>query len=319
TGRLVMGERGVHGRGTLRVGQFIGRLGVVSLPAIGAGLDLDERVVRRHVARLEAAGWVGRMPWVWGEGSVAWLTSTGLRGAGLGGVRVVKAPPSATTVSHAVLVAWSAARMERRGLRWQAARVLEAESDRWAVRMRDERGYRKQLPDLAVWRRGAELPVAIVGEEGHRREDRQRLILEGWRDAVLSGRYIAVQYDCASAPVAARMARLAKKVHFTRPEFITRVQARGDEIAAIAQETEIEDPAPTPHAMVDSPEDGTADGLDGRRLQLVLPPAPSTAIKHAPPPAAERDESPEEVAERERQYREIMGIPEPKPRRPWRR
>ncbi len=124
---------------------------------------------------------------------MAWLTGTGLRGAGPGGVRAVKAPPSPTTVSHAVLVAWSAARMERRGLRWQAARELEAEADRWAVRMRDERGYRKQLPDLAAWRPGAELPVAIVGEEGHRREDRQRLILEGWRDAVLSGRYIAVQ------------------------------------------------------------------------------------------------------------------------------
>jgi hypothetical protein len=314
-----MGERGVPGRGTLRVGQFIGRLGVVSLPAVGAGLDLDERVVRRHVARLEAAGWLGRMPWVWGEGSVAWLTSTGLRGAGLGGVRAVKARPSATTVSHGVLVAWSAARMERRGFRWQAARELEADADRWTVRMRDERGYRKQLPDLAAWRRGAELPVAIVGEEGHRREDRQRLILEGWRDAVLSGRYIAVQYDCASAPVAARMARLAKKVHFTRPEFITRVQARADEIAAIAQATEIEDPAPAPPATADSPEGWTADGLDGRQWQLGPPPGPSTAIKNAPLPVAERDESPEEVAQRERVYRETMGIPDPKPRRLWRR
>jgi DNA-binding MarR family transcriptional regulator len=42
------------------VGRFIGRLGVVSLPAIEAGLDLDQRVVRRHVARLEAAGWLVR-------------------------------------------------------------------------------------------------------------------------------------------------------------------------------------------------------------------------------------------------------------------
>jgi hypothetical protein len=50
-----------EGRKTLRVGRFIGRLGVVSLPAVEAGLDLDQRVVRRHVAKLEAAGWrVGR-------------------------------------------------------------------------------------------------------------------------------------------------------------------------------------------------------------------------------------------------------------------
>ncbi len=147
--------------------------------------------------------------------------------------------------------------------------------------MRDERGKRKQLPDLAVWRRGAELPVALVAEEGHRCEDRQRLILEGWRDAVLSGRYIAVQYDCASAPVAARMARLAKMVHFTRPEFTATVQARADEIAAIAQATEIEEPARAPRATSDSPNGGSADELDGRQLQPVPPPAPSTAITPA--------------------------------------
>ena len=163
------------GPGTVRVARFIGRLGVVSLPAVGIGLDLDERVVRRHAARLEAGGWLDRMPWVWGEGSVVWLTSAGLRGADLGAVRPVKAPPSPTTIAHGVLVAWSAARMERRGLRWLSARELAADADRWAVRMRDERGYRKQLPDLTVWRRGAERPVAIVGEEGHRREDRQRM------------------------------------------------------------------------------------------------------------------------------------------------
>src|SRR3974390_1347809 len=89
-------------------------------------------------------GWLGRMPWVWGEGSVVWLTSTGLRGTQLGAVRAVKAPPSPTTTAHAVLVAWSAARIERRGFRWQSARELSADSDRWAVAIRDERGYRKQ-------------------------------------------------------------------------------------------------------------------------------------------------------------------------------
>jgi len=132
----------------MRVGRFIGRLGVVSVPAVGAGLDLDERVVRRHMARLETAGWLGRIPWVWGEGSVVWLTSNGLRGVDLGAVRAVKLPPSATTVSQGVLVGWSAARMERRGLRWLSARELAADYDRWAVRMRDERGYASSSPTL---------------------------------------------------------------------------------------------------------------------------------------------------------------------------
>ncbi len=188
------------------------------MPAVGAGLDLDERVVRRHVARLEATGWLGRMPWVWGEGSVVWLTSLGLRGVDLGAVRTVKAPPSPTTIAHGVLVAWSAARMERRGLRWLAARELAADADRWAVRMRDERGYRKQLPDLAVWQRGAERPVAIVGEEGHRREDRQRMILEGWRDAIWAEQYAAVQYDCANDVAAAKIRRIAKRVQLGPPK-----------------------------------------------------------------------------------------------------
>jgi hypothetical protein len=74
-----MSMRASLGPGTLRVGRFIGRLGVLSLPAVEAGLDLDQRVVRRHVAKLEAAGWLGRAPWIWGEGSVVWLTGTGVR------------------------------------------------------------------------------------------------------------------------------------------------------------------------------------------------------------------------------------------------
>jgi hypothetical protein len=55
-----MSKQVVTGLGTVRVGRFIGRLGVVSLPAVEAGLDLGQRVVRRHVAKLGAAGWLGR-------------------------------------------------------------------------------------------------------------------------------------------------------------------------------------------------------------------------------------------------------------------
>ena len=120
----------------MRVGRFIGRLGVVSLQAVEAGLDLDERVVRRHVAKLEAAGWLGRAAWVWGEGSIAWLTGSGVEQAGLGGVRPVKSPPAPTTIAHGVLVGWSAARAEKRGRAWKSAREVALEPDRWAVRMR---------------------------------------------------------------------------------------------------------------------------------------------------------------------------------------
>ena len=118
------------GPGTLRVGRFIGRLGVVSIPAVEVGLDLDERVVRRHVAKLEAAGWLVREPWVWGEGSVVWLTGAGIEGVRLGGVRPVKSPPGATTIAHGVLVGWSAARVEHRGRVWKSSRELAVEREK---------------------------------------------------------------------------------------------------------------------------------------------------------------------------------------------
>lgn len=168
-------KRRLMGPGSLRVGHFIGQLGVVQLPAVQLGLDLNERVVRRHVARLEAAGWLERAAWIWGAGSVVWLTEAGLQGTGLGGIRPVRSPATPTTIAHGILVAWSAARAQRRGRRWQSARELELDYDRWAVRMRDDRGYRSQLPDLAVWPRGSERPVAVIGEIGQRRADRQRM------------------------------------------------------------------------------------------------------------------------------------------------
>jgi hypothetical protein len=136
-----MSGRAILGPGTLRVGRFIGRLGVVSLRAVEVGLDLDQRVVRRHVAKLEAAGWLARAPWVWGEGFVVWLTGAGVEGDGLGGVRAVKSPPAPTTIAHGVLVGWSAVRAEHRGRTWKSARELALDRERWAVRTRCDRGY----------------------------------------------------------------------------------------------------------------------------------------------------------------------------------
>lgn len=300
------------------MGRFIGRVGVVSLPAVEAGLDLDQRVVRRHVAKLEAAGWLTREPWVWGEGSVVWLTGAGLEASGLGGVRAVKSPPGATTIAHGVLAGWSAARVEHRGRRWQSARELGLDRERWAVTMRCERGYTRQLPDLAVWLNESKPPGAVIAESGGRREDRQKMILEGWRDAIWSGRYLAVRYDCASPSVAHWINRLARKVGLTDSAFMATVQTTPEEIGALS---------PTPHD--DEPafdEPGSAAASVPRpdketHVALVPAPAPPKPVRVAPrAPQPEADlETPEAAAERERAYREIFGIEDPKPRRRWRR
>ncbi len=159
-----------------------------------------------------------------------WLTGAGIEGAGLRGVRPVKSPPGATTIAHGVLVGWSAARVEHRGRVWKSARELAVERDRWTVSARCERGYTELLPDLAVWLKRFEPPVAVIAESGGRREDRQKMILEGWRDGILSGRYAGVHYHCASASVAHWIRRLAKKVRLSAPTFVAAVQMNAEKI-----------------------------------------------------------------------------------------
>jgi hypothetical protein len=289
----------------------------VSIPAVEVGLDLDQRVVRRHVAKLEAAGWLAREPWIWGEGSVVWLTGAGIEGAGLGGVRPVKSPPGATTIAHGVLVGWSAARAEHRGRAWRSARELAVEHELSAVTARCELGYTELLPDLVVWLNRSAPPVAVIAESGGRREDRQKMILEGWHNGILSGRYAAVHYHCASASVAHWINRLAKKVGLTGREFRGEVQMTAEEIAALP-------PA------ADDPDELASDGQLRNRdteppgdEQVPILPAgrvPAPAAEKLPEPAPEPyRETPEAAAKRERAYREIFGLEEPQRRRRWRR
>ena len=290
----------------------------MSLPAVEAGLDLDRRVVRRHVAKLEAAGWLARAPWVWGEGSVVWLTASGIESARLGGVRPVKSPPSPTTIAHSVLVGWTAARVERRRRVWKSARELTVDRDRWAVRMRCERGFTEQLPDLAVWLKPSGPPVAVIAESGGRREDRQKHMLEGWRDAVRTERYAGVYYDCANTSVAVRIKLLAKKVHLAAPELTAAVQLGADEIASLSPAAADDEP------VLSHPQDSPKavptidEAIDMRHTRAAVSGAPAPP-KHPEPPAVSEPETAEEAAERERRYREIFGIPEPRRRRPWRR
>jgi hypothetical protein len=273
-------------------------------------------VVRRHVAKLEAAGWLARTPWVWGEGSVVWLTGAGGEGARLGGLRAVKSPPGPTTIAHGVLVGWSAARVEHRGRVWKSARELELERERWAVTMRCERGYTRQLPDLAVWLNESKAPGAVIAESGGRREDRQKMILEGWRDALWSGRYIAVRYDCASPSVAHWINRLARKVGLTDSAFIATGQTTAEDIAALSPTPLDDEPA------FDEPGSAAESVPPNQETQAALVPAPAlpkpVRVAREPHPAADL-ETPEAAAERERAYREIFGIEDPKPRRRWRR
>jgi hypothetical protein len=310
----------------VRVGRFVGRLGVVSLPAVEVGLGLDERVVRRHVAKLEAAGWLIREPWIWGEGSVVWLTSAGIEGVRLGGLRPVKSPPGATTIAHGVLVGWSAARVEHRGRVWKSSRELAVERERWAITARCERGYTELLPDLAVWFGRSEPPAAVITESGGRREDRQKQILEAWRDAILSGRYSDVHYHCSDASVAHWIARLAKKVGLTSPAFVAETQLGAEEIAAlppaaedepdtIEPQPQLETPAPPVAPVPVAPIRAVPDPVPVAPIRAVSDPTP-VATPEPEPPAPPQAELPNDAAQHPL-YREVFGTQAP-PRRRWR-
>jgi hypothetical protein len=303
---------------------------VVTLPAIQVGLDLDERVVRRHVQRLEDLGWLTRKPWMWGEGSIVWLTAAGIDGVGLHGLRPVtvksrKLAPGMTTITQGVLAGFTAARIERRGFQWLSGRELAVDGPRWAVQHRHDYGYSTQLPDLAAWFPDSEKPAAIVCEESRRRDDRQRWRLEGWRDAINAGRYEFVQYDCATESLATWIKNLGKKVGLTQPQLQSLVQMPPEKIATLPPvELNIEPVTPKPE-----PEPAAARP----QLRLVEPPAPSPPVREPAPyitepprPEAERPyvlepETPEEYERRKQAYFEVFGSygsfePE-KPKRRW--
>ena len=203
---------------------------------------------------------------------------------------------------------------------WKSARELALEPERWAVLARCERGYTRQLPDLAVWLKRSAPPIALISESGGRREDRQKKILEGWGDAAFDGRYAGVLYDCANESVARMITRLVNKL-VMRSKFTVVVQPRAEEIAALLPAADDPNDAGEPTASTPQATDEHADATQSQEPEQDRGgvPAPAASVEAARPAPPPEPETPEAAAERERRYRELFGIPEPKPRRRWRR
>jgi hypothetical protein len=288
------------GPGSVRVGCFIGRLGVVALPAVGVGLGLAERVVRRHVARLERLGWLNRTSAIRGDGSLLWLTRAGLRGVGLADLAVVRAPdPFSAQTLHSVQVAWTAAVLEQRGVRWLAVRELELDAERWAVPVANERGgHSPRLPDLVAWPAtagGDQLPVAVIIDRGLLNRSRRRRLLDGFHAAVAAGQYREIRSLPGGQAGAHQLERLAADL--AAPQIAIVDQELVDEVDPAAGASE-----PPPVAPSSAPE----------------PPKPR--IEPAPvPPAVSPAEAAERAAARQRLIDQLLGVPDPKPRRRWRR
>ncbi|HUY59411.1 MAG TPA: hypothetical protein VMV16_06850 [Solirubrobacteraceae bacterium] len=249
---------------------------------------------------------------------MAWLTAAGSDAMGLEALRPIKSPPNSTAIRHGIRVGWTAARMERRGRPWISAREMDVDRDRWAVRARCDRGITRQLPDLAIWVEPYKLPCAVIVESGTRRDDRQKMILEGWRDAIRNGRYARVQYDCSNRSGAAHIRQLAKQVRLSASTFSAIVQPTADQITALP-------PAPADHeASVSKARTAEVTRLHDEQTKIAAVGVPQAAAPTAvrppepPPPPEPEPEATEAAAAREEFIRELLHGPA-KPQRRWRR
>ena len=277
------------------MGRFIGRLGIVPMPAIERGFGLVERVVRRHVAKLEGVGWCERMPAIRGDGSLVWMTAAGLAGVDLGELPALRSPhPFSPQTLHAIRVAWAAADIERAGHRWHAVRELAAAPHRWGAEVANERGGRsRRLPDLVFWpARDDTRPVAVVVGHGPPSPRRERAALRGWQDAIAAGQYPQVRY-LAHPAATGRFEHMAVELGLTDAQFIV-----GDDLVAAVP--------PAPADVVEK--------LDETEASAELPPAVASPPLPAPVQPAPRamdlevrTSPPEPDAERQMLIRELIG------------
>ena len=144
------------------------------------------------------------------------------------------------------------------------------------------------------------------------------MILEGWRDAIWSRRYIAVRHDCASSSVAHWINRLAGKVGLSDSAFVATVQPTPEEIAGLSPAPLADEPAFDGRGAAAASVQGSDQATQVALVPAPAPPKPVQMAPRGPPPAADLETS-EAAAERERACREIFGIEDPKPGRRWRR
>ena len=220
----------------MRVGRFIGRLGVVPMPAVGRGLGLVDRVVRRHVAKLEKLGWCERAPAVRGEGMLVWMTPTGLDRVGLGELPAPRAPnPFSPQTLYSTRVAWTAADIEHAGHEWVAGRELAlAPGERGAEIATERGGYSRRLPDLVFWPAlDRRLQAAVVIAPRLSNPRRERAALQGWQRSIVAGQYAQVWYMAGPAFVS-HLRRVAEDIGLTAPQLIVGERVMADKLPVLA-------------------------------------------------------------------------------------
>ncbi|MDQ6805798.1 MAG: hypothetical protein M3065_12710 [Actinomycetota bacterium] len=205
------------------------------MPAVARGLGLVDRVVRRHVAKLEKLGWCDRTSAVRGEGMLVWMTPTGLDRVGLGQLPAPRAPnPFSPQILYSTRVAWAAADIEHAGYQWIASRELALAPGEWGAEIANERGgYSRRLPDLVFWSAWDRArQVAVVVAPGLSNPRRERAALQGWQRSIVAGRYAQVWY-VASPAFVSHLRGLAEKIGLAAPQLIVAERVMADELPVV--------------------------------------------------------------------------------------
>lgn len=199
------------GPGSFRLLGWLARLGVAGLEPMAIALGLSRSVTYSHVARLERAGLVLRLPCDAGSGVVA-LTAAGAREVDERdlGFAVVPSAREASTARHGRAVSWVAASADVRGWRWLGPGELREEPG-WRA-LRDD-GTR-HAPDLGIVRDGKRTAVEV---ELHRKAPaRLRSILAAYGELVSDGGIHAVAYIVSGDQVDRSVRRQASAVRLTK-------------------------------------------------------------------------------------------------------
>jgi len=175
----------------------------------------SEVAARSHARRLEAEGWLGRVPMTWGQGSMFFITRLGVRVLGVG----LRAPvaPEPNSWAHNSACAWTAAWLTVRERRFLGEPEIR-HSGEWAERLQwhDRSGRKKSghRPDLIAWLPDATRGTAIEVELARKSKARLNAILDLHANWIRCGKLAALIYIVGDEDGARRIKGAAQRSIF---------------------------------------------------------------------------------------------------------
>jgi hypothetical protein len=188
---------------------WMARIRVAGVDAVGAGLELSPRQVHRHAAMLQREGYLKRPRLADCLGGMLVITPRGVRESGHE-VRSGSTPGSLVALQHGRGVSWIAAYLERRGRPWYGPLEIRDAGFQLTLPRRGVDAPRTHLADLGFILEGERWAAEF--ERTQKSRERLRWILKGYRSAELSGQLDSVLYVCATPRIERVVNRIADEI-----------------------------------------------------------------------------------------------------------